>query len=331
MRLGRRMLMGLGLAAAAAAAGRARVGEVLDEVALVPDREAMVAVPGGRIYVRVNGRLGGGRLPLLLIHGGPGSTHAGLMNATALAADRAVILYDQLDCGRSDAPGDAANWRVARFVEEVEAIRLALGIARWHVAGSSWGGTVALEYGARRPAALAGLVLQSPLVSTDIWLRDAAILKDAMPPETRRLLDVCDTDGAAPQDQCDAATAAFYARHVRMADVPEALAGYAKSVRKAGDGRIYRAMWGRAEFVATGSLRGYDGRPLLKRLDGARTLFLAGTFDEALPATVNAFAAEVPGGAGFREVPGAAHALWNDNPRAMLGILRPWLAGRDAG
>ncbi len=327
------MVMGAGLAAMASrAAAQDRV--VMDDVSLVPDAERMVPVPGGRVYVRVNGRLAGGRLPIVLLHGGPGSSHAGLINATALAADRAVILYDQLDCGRSDAPGDPANWTIPRFLDELEAVRLALGVARWHVYGASWGGTLALEYGAGksgagRPAALAGLVLQSPLVSTEVWLRDAAALKAAMPAEVRRLLDACDVPGAAPKDACDAATAAFYARHVRRRPVPEALAGYARSVRTPGDARIYQAMWGRAEFTASGTLKDYDGRPLLGRLDGPRTLFLAGTHDEARPATVNGFAGAVPGGAGFREVPDAAHALWNDNPEALIALLRPWLAAQD--
>src|SRR3954447_2003627 len=84
-----------------------------------PDRELMAPVPGGRVYVRINGRLDGPRPPVGLIHGGPGGTHSGLIDALALADDRAVILYDQLDSGRSDHPGDRRNWTVKRFTDEV--------------------------------------------------------------------------------------------------------------------------------------------------------------------------------------------------------------------
>lgn len=328
MNFNRRALVGASLAAATTRSF-ARVADVPDDITLIPDDEQMVEVPGGKVYVRTNGKSSANRLPIILIHGGPGSTHAGLINATALAADRKVILYDQLDCGRSEAPGDPSNWQIPRFLAELDAVRLALGIARWHVMGSSWGGTLALEYAARRPAALAGLVLQSPLVATKVWLDDAAALKAAQPADVRRLLDACDTPGSAPQAACDAATAAFYASHVRRHEVPPANAAYAQSVRKPSDTRIYEAMWGRAEFTASGSLSSYDGRPLLANLDGTRTLFLAGTHDEAIPATINTFAALVPGGATFHEIPDAAHALWNDNPRALLKILRPWLAARD--
>ena len=58
---------------------------------------------------------------------------------------------------------------------------------------------------------------------------------------------------------------------------------------------LYNHMWGRAEFTATGTLKDYDGTPLLARLDGRRTLFLAGDQDEAMPAPVAAFAARAEG------------------------------------
>lgn len=294
---------------------------------ITPDREEMIPVEGGRVYVRINGDLAGPRPPIIFAHGGPGSSHWYWLNATALADERAVILYDQLDSGRSDHPGDPANWTVARFVSELPAIAHALGIKRWHMLGASWGGTLALEYAARRPAELASAIIQSPLVSTDIWIRDANRLKDAMPPETRRLLYLCDTPGAAPQADCEAATDAFYARHVRRFEPPPAVQAYKDALPRSFSPDIYNHMWGRAEFTASGTLKDYDGRALLKRLDGKRTLFVAGEHDEAIPSTIAAFARQAD--AAFREVPGAGHTAMNDNPEAYLAILRPWLAAHD--
>ena len=295
---------------------------------LAPDQETMVPVDGGRIYVRVNGALDSKRPPILFIHGGPGSSHWSWLNATALADERAVILYDQLDCGRSYRPGNPVNWTVARYLSEIEAIRAHFGIARWHVLGGSWGGTLALEYGATRPAALAGLVLQSPLVSTETWLRDAAELKAGMPADVRDLLDRCDTPGAAPQAACDAATAAFYARHVRQVLPPPAIAAYRDALPTPFAEGLYNHMWGRAEFTCTGTLKDYDGRPLLDRLDGKRSLFVAGVDDEARPETVAGFA--VAAGARFEAIPAASHSIMLDNPEAYLALLRVWLNRQDA-
>lgn len=327
--MARRTLMAAGLASllpARLAASPLRQGATAPGIRIAPDREAMVPVDGGRVYVRINGALSG-KPPILFIHGGPGSSHWGWLNATALADERAVILYDQLDCGRSDRPGDPANWTVPRFLAEIEAIRAHFGIARWHVLGGSWGGTLALEYGATRPVALASLVLQSPLVSTALWLRDAAALKAAMPADVRDLLDRCDTPGAAPQAACDAATDEFYTRHVRQVLPPPAFAAYRDALPVPFAAGLYNHMWGRAEFTSTGTLKDYDGRPLLKRLDGPRSLFVAGQDDEARPATVAGFAEQAS--AGFAEIAGASHSIMLDNPMAYLALLRPWMKRMD--
>lgn len=326
MNITRRTMLGAS-AAAVAMPSAAAIGPLLPQASLRPDHEAMIEVPGGRVYARVNGDLAGRRPPVVLVHGGPGSSHWYFLNATALADERAVILYDQLDCGRSDHPGDPKNWTVPRFLEELDTVRRALGVERWHVLGASWGGTLALEYAAQQPNPLASAILQSPLVSTEVWLRDARRLIDTLPPETRRLLVACDTPGAVPKEACDAATEAFYARYVRLAEPPPEVAAYRAALPRSFSPDIYNHLWGRAEFTATGTLKDYDGRPLLKRLDGRRTLFVCGEHDEALPATVADFARTAR--AEFRTVPNAAHVIFNDNPAAYLAILRPWLAAHD--
>jgi proline iminopeptidase/L-proline amide hydrolase len=103
---------------------------------------------------------------------------------------------------------------------------------------------------------------------------------------------------------------------------------YRTSEGRGFNAKLYETMWGRSEFVATGTLKDYDGEPLLAKLDGARTLFIGGQYDEARPATLQAFAARVPG-AEFAVVPGAAHGFFGDRPVETLGTLRGWLARHD--
>ncbi|HEY8571822.1 proline iminopeptidase-family hydrolase [Phenylobacterium sp.] len=323
VRLGRRDLLGLIAAAVAAPSALARPARYP-----APERELMVSVPGGRVYVRVNGPLGGPRAPVVMIHGGPGGTHAGFLDALELANERAVILYDQLDSGRSDHPLDPANWRVERFVDELEAIRAALGVPRWHVAGASWGGTVALEYGARRPTALAGLALLSPLVSTRSWIADANALRGKLPGEVQATLTRCEASTPPPKAQCDAATEQFYAQFLRREPLPEAFKAYRDPRDRGFNERLYLTMWGPTEFAATGTLKAYDGEPLLARLDGRRTLFMVGQYDEARPVTAVAFSERVPG-AELAVVPGAGHAVLVDRPDEATALLRAWLARQD--
>lgn len=292
-----------------------------------PDREAMVPVAGGRVYVRVNGDLHGPRPPLVAIHGGPGGTHNSLVELLALADDRAVVLYDQLDCGKSDRPDDPRNWTVARFTDELEAIRAALGVPRWHVCGHSWGGTLALEYGARRPAALQGLVLASPLISTRSWMADANALRRELPRAQQAKLKVCDRR-PIQADACEDASAPFYAAYNGREPPTAAMRAYERASGQ-GNPKLYRAMWGASEFVATGTLRRYDGEPLLARLDGRRTLVMVGQYDEARPQTAAAFARRIPG-CESAVIPGAAHGAVTDRPEESVAVLRGFLARQDA-
>ena len=93
-----------------------------------PERTGYADAPGGRIWWRMDGvrHLRSQRVPLIGIHGGPGGSHDYLLPLTRLSEERTIILYDQLDCGQSDKPGDPANWTVARFTAEVDALRTAL-------------------------------------------------------------------------------------------------------------------------------------------------------------------------------------------------------------
>jgi proline iminopeptidase/L-proline amide hydrolase len=298
-----------------------------------PTRELMVPTSGGRIYVRVNGDLAGPRPPIVLAHGGPGGTHNGLIEALALADERAVILYDQLGSGRSDPSDNTSDWIVPRFVDELHSIRQALGIERWHVCGHSWGATIALEYAARRPAALASVVLAGPLISTRSWIADADALRAELPAQTRDTLAACDSAARPPEPACETATAEFYAAYNRREKPSDAARAYREAVQAAGgrgfNARLYERMWGKSEFVATGSLKDYDGEPLLLKLDGPRTLFLVGQYDEARPLTMLQFARRVPGSE-VAVVPGAAHGMFGDRPDETIGTLRGWLSRQDA-
>lgn len=193
-------------------------------------------------------------------------------------------------------------------------IRAALGIKHWYVAGFSWGGTIALEYAARRPAALAGVVLGSPLISTRSWIADANLLRGRVALETQAVLSRCDTAMPPAKPACDAATKAFYAEYnSRTTIVPPAFKEPRAATDRGFNAVLYNEMWGASEFVATGTLKDYDGEPLLARLDGSRTLFMVGQYDEARPETALAFAASVKH-AEVAVVPGAAHATCRTGP-----------------
>lgn len=294
----------------------------------VPTREARVKVSGGDLYARVNTpEAPGAALPTLFLHGGPGGSHFGMVGALPLADERAIILYDQLDCGLSARPGDPANWTVARFVSEIDDVRRALGLARFHLSGTSWGGTLALEYAARQPEGLQSLALLSPLVSTQAWLADAAVHIAALPVEQQYAIAEAERTGNYEADNFQEADRAYARLHLsreRLSPLHLACQGRKDPWFNLD---LYTHMWGPSEFVVTGTLKDYDGEHLLPKV-AVPTLLVAGEHDEARPQTLKRFAADMRD-ARVAVVPGSGHWIENDRPEAHQRILRNWLAAQD--
>jgi proline iminopeptidase/L-proline amide hydrolase len=299
----------------------------------VATSEHRVAVPGGKVWVRVNGVIGKGAAPVILIHGGPGGTHVNFGHLLSLADQRPVILYDQLDSGMSDHPEDPANWKPARFVAELEAIRKALGVERWHVIGHSWGSALALEYAAAYPERTASAVLSGTFLSTSHWITGTNLLIRDLPDETAATIRACEGPTPPAPDVCEPATAAFYAayngRPDRPAPSPEALAYRARYGGKGFNATLYNAMWGPTEFRASGSLAGYDVSGLLARVDGSKVMFVVGQYDEARLDTVQDYLALTPG-AELAVVPGGSHAFIAERPAVAEAIFRDWLTRIEA-
>jgi proline iminopeptidase/L-proline amide hydrolase len=299
---------------------------VLDAVP-APDRELMVPVRGGRIYVRVNGDLAGPRPPLLMAHGGPGSSHAGFIPALALADSRAVILYDQLDNGRSDAPNDPFNWTVERFVSEIDGIRAALNLRALHLLGQSWGGTVVNEYAARRPAGLKSLILSSPLISTRSWEASTTARLRSLPPAVQARIAAHEPTAGSDPEGYEAAMKPFYDAFLLRHGTPAYLRAYRGALPVPFAARQYNTMWGPGEIRATGTLRAYDGEPLLKRI-AVPTLVQCGEFDEFSPAACRRIAAQVKG-ASTAVIPGAGHSTAVDGTEAYLKSVGGFIGAHD--
>lgn len=303
---------------ASASMDSVQYGEVMIDSLRVPTREGLVAVPGGRVFVRQIGN--GSGTPLLALHGGPGGVSCRFEVLAPLAADRPVIFYDQLGSGRSDRPTDSTLWRVPRFVEEVTAVREALGLTKIHLLGHSWGGALAAEYlAAAKPTGIVSVVLSSPLLDTPRWIADANLLRAQLPDSIRRVLDENEAKGTLDAPAYQVATDTFYGRHVRRLPV----GNEPRCEGVASNDTIYRQMWGPTEFLSNGSLKNWTRAADLPSI-AAPTLFIAGEFDEARPQTLDTFRATMPD-ARLVVIPGAAHAAMREKPAEYVAALQAFL------
>lgn len=285
-------------------------------------RTGMIDVPGGKVWYQIVGS--GTKTPLLLLHGGPGVPSYYLKPLAALAADRPVVFYDQLGCGRSPAAADSSLWTIERFVRELAAVRSALGLQRVHLYGTSWGTILALEYMKTHPSGVESIVMASPALDIHQWMRDADSLKHTLPDSTRRVIEAAEkahtTDSPAYQNAMMSYYQLYIARRQPWsADLDSAFAQMGQSV--------YTTMDGPSEFSVTGTLRDYDGRPFLKDLS-VPVLYTCGQYDEALPRTVATFAAATPG-AEMQIFANAAHCTAEDDSASYVTAIRGFLRRAD--
>ncbi|RYD67133.1 MAG: alpha/beta fold hydrolase [Sphingomonadales bacterium] len=303
-----------------------------DEAGVPPfDRELRVPVQGGRIYVRVNGDLGSPRTPLLLVHGGPGAALWQLFPSLPLAKDRAIILYDQLDSGRSDAPGDTANWTVDRFVSEIAAIRAALGIERLHILGHSWGGIVANRYAASQPVGLKSLILQGTPLSAKRAIEGLRQLAAQLPPEEAAIMAARQSGGQSKIDPAayQKAVGMMMRRHIARTSVRDVALPYMAPTPEDRGEAVGNALIGSDLFGAgfEGVLAGFDDEALLSRIS-VPTLLLRGEFDIVTADATKALLPLLKDGT-YAEISGAGHMAQFDQPDAWRNVLSRFVTRHD--
>jgi L-proline amide hydrolase len=236
--------------------------------------EGYVGFRGYRTWYRVAGELGSGATPLLALHGGPGSTHHYFAPLDGLAAERPVVVYDQIGCGSSDRPQDI-EWSVNVFREEVDAVRSQLGLDRIHLLGTSWGGMLALEHLLSGAAGIVGLILSSTLASVDQWAAEQLKLRAALPADVVAVLERHDRAGTYDDPEYDEAMEAYFDRHFYRGPKPRA---ELESMDASKSVEVYRAMQGPNEWTVTGALRGWDVRDRLGEIE-VPTLVIRGRHD----------------------------------------------------
>jgi proline iminopeptidase len=280
--------------------------------------EGHIDVPGGKVWYRIVGS--GTATPLLLLHGGPGAPSFYLNPLARLADERPVIFYDQLGCGRSAGPTDSTLWRTERFVEELAAVRQALGLKQVHILGHSWGTMLATEYMITKPQGVKSLILASAALSIPHWLHDADSLKKTLPDSVQAAIARHESDGTFDAPEYQGAVMEYYKLYVSRsnpwsADIDSTFTQLGM--------QVYMTMWGPSEFTATGSLKNYDITNRLHEIE-VPTLFTCGRYDEATPAAVQYYQSLVPG-AKLAILENSAHLTMQDEPDRYAQVVRDFL------
>ena len=141
-----------------------------------PHRTGRLPVTHGHeLYWEQCGRADG--IPLLVLHGGPGSGCSPRYRRMFDPARFNITLMDQRGCGRSTPHLSLEANTTAELIGDIEALRTHLGIERWVVFGPSWGSTLALAYAQAFPERVSTLVVEAIFLATpdnlDWWHSEA--------------------------------------------------------------------------------------------------------------------------------------------------------------
>lgn len=144
-------------------------GQVADSILTrARQREKGRLIKIGNKYQLWVQQAGKGKTKLLILPGGPGASHYGYEPFLYLLPqhDLQVYILDMVDCGLSDRTQNTTYWSLANYVNDIEAVRSALGLERFYLLGHSFGGIIAFEYAAAHPKRLQDLLISN---MTDSW------------------------------------------------------------------------------------------------------------------------------------------------------------------
>lgn len=141
---------------------------------MVSVREGRMPFRGFETYYRI-ANPAGKKAPLVLLHGGPGSTHNYFEGFDKIAEtlDRPIVMYDQIGCGESATPGHTELYTAEVWMDELDALREHLSLDKVHLLGQSWGGMLAISYMIeRKPAGVLSVALASTLHAAEVWKQE---------------------------------------------------------------------------------------------------------------------------------------------------------------
>lgn len=275
-------------------------------------------IEGDSIWYHVIGD--GKSTPILMLHGGPGGTSYSMYALSPLADDHTLIVFDQVGTGRSGNLQDTSLMRMDYFVDRLHAFVEKLGLKKYILYGHSWGTMLALDYYLEYPGGIQAIIMNSPLVSTEYWMKDADTLIATLPDTVQQIIKKSNAEAQYDSPEYQYAKRVHYKNFIsRGGHVP----GPDSIERVPGNRLMYLYMWGPSEFRSTGTLQNYDRLDRLDELD-VPVLWITGEYDEARPSTVKYFHSLDPG-SDFAVIQNAGHGTMHDNQSENVQLIRDFL------
>jgi proline iminopeptidase len=265
------------------------------------------------------------RIKVLLLHGGPALTHEYMECFEAFLPKEGfeLIHYDQLGSYYSDQPTDSSLWTLERFVEELEQVRIALGLNKdnFYLLGNSWGGILGMEYALKYQQNLKGLIVSNMTADFAKYGAYNAKLRTQM---RKSLVDSLESfekknDYLNPVYQ-QLVFNEYYCQHILRkpaAEWPEPVLRSFKHVNQP----VYEILQGPSEFVPGGRLVGWECWSRLKNLS-VPTLMIGSHYDTMNPEEMEQMSKLVQHGTYLYCPTGGHLSMWDAQQEYYPGIIR---------
>ena len=267
-------------------------------------------------------------IKVLLLHGGPGMTHEIYQCFDGYFPQEGIeyYYYDQLGSYFSDQPDDLSLWDTARFVEEVEQVRIALDLDKdnFYLFGQSWGGILAMEYALKYQENLKGLIISNMVPSIPDYMEYSdTVLAPKMDPEVlAEIMTYENAEDYGNERYLELVVNHYYTEHVIRMPVDQ----WPSSIQKGFshlNPKVYVTMQGPSEFGVKGdaTLKNWDVKDRVSTIS-VPTLSIGATHDTMDPKQMEWLANEVQNGR-FHLCPNGSHlSQYDDQKNFFQGLIQ---------
>jgi proline iminopeptidase len=293
--------------------------------------EGFIDANGVMIYYKTIGK----GEPLVILHGGPGASHDYFLPyLLPLARNNRLIFIDERGSGRSEKLENPSGYSVENMAEDVEAVRLVLGLGKINLMGHSCGGVIAQAYALKYQENLSGLILCSTFHSTAKMNMVFNRMKEKMTPELRMRIEKMEQEGLSghgldyeknryTSDYMIAAWGEGYFPYLYQ-NRPDPNYDPVANGNISWD--LYREMWGsKGEFVISGNLTSVEYTDRLHSIN-VPTLITVGDNDECDPSLSREMNEKIMGSK-LVILPKSGHMTFVDQPALFNsevdGFLHP--------
>ncbi|KAF7972689.1 hypothetical protein HWV62_17252 [Athelia sp. TMB] len=222
------------------------------------------------------------KCPLIVLHGGPGGNHhIVLANSKLASADRAVIFYDQLGCGKSthlpEKASDPSFWQMSLWISELSNLVAHLEITEYDLLGHSFGGMLATAYASTQPTGLRRLVIANAPPDFPSWIVAANRIRGTLSSEAQVAIAAGEASGNRETEAYEAAMKEFFgACACLLRENPDDLIACITLMME--DMTVATVTCGSSEFISQGSLKDLDVTKDLANIT-VPTLVISGKHD----------------------------------------------------